>query len=262
MKKILFSLLTLALVWSPAAFAQTAVTSVSVDIHKAKLQWDWAQGVSPNEGIPDKYNVKCGNVTGVYTKVTAVPHPTKELAVELAIAGVGNWFCVVTAQNAFGESAPTNEVAFAAGTVTVPASGLRLVVNAQAPPMTFSYLGKLRDRVGSNHNAPAPDGALDGTFLLTLDPSVGGKVITQLAIHRTPLGDWDTIPTSTGWIIGVASAIDGPLLNTAGGAVNVTVAAGGTLHLFIGEYGLTTGSVFTLTATFSDSTVATATATI
>lgn len=120
MKKFL---LALALVGFMGGIGE-AQTSISVDINKAKLQWSWSQGT----GSPaDEFRVKCGPSSGNYTKTTVVPSPTTEVAVSSAIGGLGAWFCVVTAANQFGESAPTNEISFVAGTIPGAPSGLQVV---------------------------------------------------------------------------------------------------------------------------------------
>ena len=105
-------------------FAQP--TSIAVDINKAKLLWDWVQGPPPNDGIPTEFRVKCGTVTGIYTQVTPVAFPTKELAIIKAISESGTYFCVVTSANEFGECTPTNEISFRAGTISVPPTRLKL----------------------------------------------------------------------------------------------------------------------------------------
>lgn len=118
MPRILLALL-LALAVAAPALAQTVI---AVDINKAKLLWDAGVG----GGVPTEYRVKCGTTTGVYSKTTLVAFPTREVTVKAAIAGEGNWFCVVTAANAIGESGPSNEVAFLAGTPPSVPVNLRL----------------------------------------------------------------------------------------------------------------------------------------
>lgn len=105
------------------ALAQTAI---SVDIDKAQLTWSWVKGTG---GDVAEFRIKCGQASQSYTKVTTLPDPTvRSLAVRTAIAGPGAWFCVVTAANQFGESAPTNEVAFQAGTPPATPTGLQIMV--------------------------------------------------------------------------------------------------------------------------------------
>ena len=115
--------LGLALLLAGDAAAQT---SISVDISKARLQWDWAQGTG---GLPDNFLVKCGQSSGSYSKTTPVAYPTTTIPVAQAITGQGNWFCTVSAINQFGESANANEVPFVAGAVPLPPSNARVTAN-------------------------------------------------------------------------------------------------------------------------------------
>lgn len=105
------------------AASTDAQTIVSVNINKAKLVWDWTQGTG---GTADEFRVKCGQTSGTYTKITSVAPTLRELAVSTAIAGNGNWFCVVTAANSFDESGPSSEVPFVAGVGPSSPSNLRL----------------------------------------------------------------------------------------------------------------------------------------
>jgi hypothetical protein len=129
--------------------------------------------------------------------------------------------------------------------------------------LSLAFTGQTRDRVGQGNGARAPDGALDGTFVLTLAPSSGARTITQLELRRTGAGGvWDTEPTSAFWVLGVATSLDGPLLNTSSAAVTVPLAPGGTAVLFAADTAglFAPGSEFTLTATFADGSTASASA--
>ena len=122
-KKIINGLLMAALL---AATSVGAQTTVAVDINKAKLAWTWSQG---SGSAATQFIVKCGPTTGNYTKITSVTDVTvRQLPVIQAISGPGTWFCVVTAANQFGESAPTSEVTFNAGSIPVSPVGLSVVV--------------------------------------------------------------------------------------------------------------------------------------
>mgnify|MGYP001607418286 CR=1 FL=1 len=102
-----------------------AQTTISVDIDKATLSWAWTQGIG---GAVSEFRMKCGQTTGVYTKVTALADPAaRSTPVKTAIAGPGNWFCAVTAANQFGESGLSNEIAFAAGNVPMAPTGLQII---------------------------------------------------------------------------------------------------------------------------------------
>ena len=102
-----------------------AQTVISVDITKAQLMWSWAQSTG---GVAAEFRVKCGNTAGTYTKVSVLADSAaREIPVASAITGPGNWFCVVSAANQFGESGPSNEVNFAAGNAPLAPSGLQII---------------------------------------------------------------------------------------------------------------------------------------
>ena len=102
-------------------------TTIAVDINKAKLTWQWAQGTG---SAADGYNVKCGPTSGAYTKVTIVtPSTAKEVPVLSAITGPGTYFCAVSAFNIFGDSAVSNEVTFNAGSAPLPPTSATITSN-------------------------------------------------------------------------------------------------------------------------------------
>lgn len=120
---LLIAVLCVAATWTHGE----AQTVIAVDLNKAKLSWDWTQGAG---GMVEEFRVKCGNTSGNYTRVTSLANPAaREVAVRDAIAGSGNWFCVVTAANQFGESGVSNEVPFVAG--AAPSSPTNTRVTAQ-----------------------------------------------------------------------------------------------------------------------------------
>ena len=121
MKRLWLALTLIGLLAGPIQ----AQTVISVDITKANLSWSWTQGTG---GTIAEFRVKCGNVAGTYTKTTILADPAiRSVAVATAITGPGNWFCVVSAANQFGESGNSNEVNFAAGNVPVAPSGLQII---------------------------------------------------------------------------------------------------------------------------------------
>ena len=119
-------LLTLVVLFLFVGVAQ-AQTSIAVDLNKATLEWQHT--VAPDTGVPDGFNMKCGNVSGQYTKITTVGPTARSMPVKDAITGSGNWFCAVSAYNQFGESALSNEVPFAAGAKPFAPSGLQIRAN-------------------------------------------------------------------------------------------------------------------------------------
>jgi subtilisin len=135
----------------------------------------------------------------------------------------------------------------------------------QTATLSLVYNGKLRDRVGQGDAARTGDGAADGTMTLTLT-APGGRTITALQLSNGIGGTWDTTSPNAPWLLGVATSLDGALLNSATTmAVNTTVPDGGSLRLFASDYGggqgFAAGLTLTVTVTFSDGTSAQATAT-
>ena len=122
-------LVLLLLLFATAAQAQTTVV---VDLNRALLQWNWTKGTNPgvDDGDVAEFVIKCGNAPLVYNKETVLANPAaRSIAVKDAIRGSGDWFCIVTARNQFGESGASNEVPFAAG--VKPSSPSNLSVAAQ-----------------------------------------------------------------------------------------------------------------------------------
>lgn len=101
-----------------------AQTTINVDIARASLAWDWTQGAG---GLPDSFNVKCGQSSGNYTKVTSVAYPTLTVAISQVITGQGSWFCVVSASNQFGDSPNSEELPFVAGAAPLSPSNARVI---------------------------------------------------------------------------------------------------------------------------------------
>jgi hypothetical protein len=141
----------------------------------------------------------------------------------------------------------------AAGDTTVPAN------------LTLAYSGLLQDRVGQGDMALAPDGAPDGTLTVTLN-APGGRTITGLRLDSDAPGTWDTTSGNGSWLLGVATTLNGTLLNASWTmAVNFPVADGGSFVLFASDYQASeflSGRTLTLTATFADGSTATAVTTV
>jgi len=111
----------LLLVAAPA-FAQ----QISVDINKARLAWD----APTTGGPPDVYHVKCGDATGNYNHpVVDVAAPNAQIEIKLVVPTLGEYFCVVSAENTFGVSGDSNEINFTAG--ATPGNPTNLSVVAQ-----------------------------------------------------------------------------------------------------------------------------------
>src|SRR5207248_2314139 len=170
---------------------------------------------------------------------------TASFAIDSAAAAGGRAVVVIN-PNGIGGSLPS------AFTVTVPAPAT----------LALTFNGKLRDRVGGGDTALVGDGAVDATMTLTLS-AAGGKTITALQLQNGIGGAWDTTPNIS-WVLGVASSLDGALLNNpTTTAVNIFVPDGGSVKLFASDYnggqGFAGGLMLTVTATFSDGTSAVAT---
>jgi len=148
-----------------------------------------------------------------------------------------------------------------AGTLT---GGFTVAASAPAT-LTLAYNGTLRDRVGPGNTALGPDGTPDGTMTVTLS-AAGGRTVTGLRLDSTGPGTWDTSSSNPWWVLGVATSLDGPLLNASGSmAVNFPVADGGSFVLFASDHPnmeFIPGRTLTVTATFSDGTTATASTTV
>jgi hypothetical protein len=145
---------------------------------------------------------------------------------------------------------------------------LTIVDNEAAPPasISLSYDGQVRDRVGQGETALSGDGAMDGTFTVTLGAGSGNRTVTQLNLTRSnQSGIWDTVPGNGFWVLGAASTLDGALLNAANGTVNFPLTAGSSFKIFASDFQsqlFVAGSSFTLTVNFADGSTATASATI
>jgi len=125
----------------------------------------------------------------------------------------------------------------------------------------------VRDRVGTSSAAFAPDGALDGTFQVTLQAGSGARTVTHLELRRTGTTSiWDSNSATVYWALGAAVSLDGALLNSAAnGTVNFAVADGGAFVVFASDVSpslFTSGASYTVTASFADGSVVAVTTTI
>ena len=138
-------------------------------------------------------------------------------------------------------------------------------VSVPAPvTLTLVYNGKLRDVVGGGDTALAADGAADATMTLTLSAA---RTVTALQLSNGIGGVWDTTAPNAAWLLGVASSLNGAMLNNATTmAVNNMVPAAGSLTLFASDYGgglgFGTGRTLTVTVTFADGSSAQAVTTV
>src|SRR6059058_6143297 len=134
------------------------------------------------------------------------------------------------------------------------------------PTLGLAFLGKLRDKVGRGNTAFSVDGALDGSFRVTVQAGSGARTVTRLELRRAGGGGvWDTDPTTANWALGSAGSLDGALLNSGTGTVSFGVADGGAFLVFASDLNPTvfgSGASFTLTANFGDGTSAGATVSV
>ena len=122
MKKLIIGLMLFIMGLSVNVSAQV----LNVDINTKNLNWAWVPGVG--SGVVADYEVRCGQTTKVYTKMTVVAPTVNSLAVKTAVTGNGPWFCVVVARNQYTVGGVmSNEVPFVAGagltgtlTLTIP----------------------------------------------------------------------------------------------------------------------------------------------
>src|SRR5262249_45158143 len=221
--------------------------------------------------------------------ITAVSPNTGAPGASLTVTVTGaNFQSGATA--AFGTAITINSTTFVASTqlsvaiaidsaattgardVTVTSSGQTatrvagFTVSPLPPTLGLAFLGKLRDKVGANPTTYSADGALDGTFRLTLQTGSGARTLTRLELRRNGGGGTrDTAARAPFWALGVSAALDSALLNAGSGAVNAAIADGGAVYVFAGDPNppaFTSGSGFTVTANFADGTSATTTVTL
>jgi hypothetical protein len=132
------------------------------------------------------------------------------------------------------------------------------------PGMTLVWNGKIRDRTWQAESGPVADGQMDGTLTATLAGSV--RTVKQVVLDATGAGSgrWDTIPGNGYWVLAVAADLNTAPLNAANGSVSFGVVDGSTFAVFGTDYynsKFVAGTTLTLTVTFTDDTVATASAT-
>lgn len=110
---------------STFALSQVTPTTLTADINKAKLVWNWTQGTG---GPAEKFVVKCGPTAGTYPTLLELPDPAaRSVPVNKVATKPGQYFCVVVAANSIGQGGASNEVSFQAGQTPDSATGLTLV---------------------------------------------------------------------------------------------------------------------------------------
>src|SRR5439155_12995852 len=87
------------------------------------------------------------------------------------------------------------------------------------PTLSVAFLGTLRDKVGQGNSVFSADGALDGTFQVTIGAGSGARTVTRLELRQTASGGgvWDTDPATANWALGATASLDAALLNAGTG---------------------------------------------
>jgi hypothetical protein len=196
---------------------------------------------------------------GVTVTNVAVPSQTQLTAtLQIAVdAPVGARDVVVT--NPGGASATL------VGGFGVTAPGVPPPPPPPPPGITLVWNGKAQDRVGPTEGQGAPDGYPDGTLTATV--TGGARTVTRVVLVATGggVGQWDTIPSNSQWVLGVAATQTAALFNAGNGSVSFAVADGGSFSVFGTDWydsKFVAGTTLTLTVTFSDDTVAGASRTL
>jgi hypothetical protein len=133
------------------------------------------------------------------------------------------------------------------------------------PTISLSFDGQLRDKVGQADNSRLPDGQMDGTFTVTLNPGSGNRTVTALKLTNNAGGTWDTTSPNQFWTLGAALTLNGALLNASNDSVNFPVNDGNNFKIFGADYQsrmFLSGTVFTLVVNFLDGSTATAQVTL
>ena len=148
---------------------------------------------------------------------------------------------------------------------TGSATGQTTLKLYQWPSLTISYDGKIRDKVGQGDTALSADGAMDGTFTVTVPSGGGTKTVNSLEMRNSVNGVWDTIPFNSYWALGAATSLNGSLLNNPDSSVNFSVNAGASFNVFGSDFNnshFNSGTTFIIAVKFTDGSRAAGTVTI
>jgi hypothetical protein len=222
-----------------------------------------------------------GGAGGVFT-VTRTGSTTSTLTVNYTVGGTavaGTHYAALSGSAVIAAGAVTGTIAvtpventLADGdktvVVTISASAGYIVGSPSAsvtvrdndgitipPSISLRFDGLIRDRVGQNNLSRSPDGQPDGTFTVTLNAGSGNRTVTQLFLMNNLGGVWNTQGGDLYWTLGAANDWDSTLVNGGNDTVNFPIADGGEFKIFGADYEnrmFLTGTVFTLTVSFSD----------
>src|SRR2546425_2724170 len=85
-------------------------------------------------------------------------------------------------------------------------------VTPPPPTLGLAFLGKLRDKVVQGNGVFRAEGALDGSFRVTVGAGSGARTVTRLELRRAGGGGvWDTDPATANWALGAGASLDGAL---------------------------------------------------
>jgi len=202
----------------------------------------------PDTGGPGFVNRISASINGGVTVNSVTFVSPIQLVVNISTVGASTGAKDVTITNPDGQS--------------LTGDGLLTVLS---PIVSLAFNGKLRDRVGQGEPGMSPDGALDGTFAVTLGMGSGARTVTALDLISRRGGHWDTIPANGVWGLAAAGGLDTTLLNSSTGTVNFPVADGGSFVLFASDSNnslFSPGTAFTLTVNFADGSSSTASVTV
>src|SRR2546428_13774283 len=87
----------------------------------------------------------------------------------------------------------------------------------------YTTLFRSRDKVGQGNGAFSADGALDGSFRVTVGVGSGARTVTRLELRRASGGAWDTDPATANWALGAAGGLDRALLHARTGTGSLRV---------------------------------------
>lgn len=122
--RFLRRILTLCFVLALSPLAWSQATDITVSIDRARLIWTWSQG---GGGEVEKWLIRCGNQSTVYTILVELPAPTaREIPIRQVTPEVGTYFCVIAGTNRYGTGQSSAEIRYEAGKAPGPVSLLEL----------------------------------------------------------------------------------------------------------------------------------------
>ncbi len=173
---------------APTSAGPGAPTALTVSVFGTTIVLSWTAG----SGAPSTYILEAGSASGL-SNVIVYPTGNAAPSYTATEVGPGTYFVRVRAANAQGTSAPSNEVAFAIGTGSVPPStdgppGPPLGLAASASGSTLSLLWNPPALGGSPSSYVIQAGS--GTGLSDLASFSTGSTATSLTAGGVPAGTY------------------------------------------------------------------------